>query len=78
MLEEFRRRKNLENFREKVYDYEHTENIQDHKEMPKYETDPYYKIRQTTGGPSKYFFPTKGEIFKPRDFTLLFLETDSV
>ena len=78
MLEEFRRRKNLEMFREQVYDYELGEDIQDKADAPRHEPDPYYKKRQSTGGPSKFFFPVKGEIYNPKDFTLLFLDTDSV
>lgn len=78
MLEEFRRRKNLENFREKVYSAEKDEEFEDINEMPRYEHDPYAKIRQTSGGPNRFFKPSAGEIYNPADFTLLFMETDSV
>lgn len=78
MLEEFRRRKNLENFREKLYHKEKELGTEDPDDMPKFEPDPYLSIKRTTGPPSRFFGPTGNEIFDPTHFTLLFMETDSV
>lgn len=78
MLEEFRRRKRLESFREKVYDVEREGNVEDPNEMPRYEPDPYISIKRTSGPPSRFFNPGTGEIFDPTEFTLIFFETDSV
>lgn len=79
MLEEFRRRKKIENFREKLYQrdldlgYENPD-----KDRPRYEKDPYLRLKKTSGPPSKYFTPFGNEIFNPSEFVLLFMETDSV
>lgn len=78
MLEEFRRRKNLENFREKLYDKEKEDGNEMPELQPRFEPDPYLEMKRTAGPPSRYFGPSGDEIFDPTQFTLLFMETDSV
>lgn len=77
MLEEFRRRKNLESYREKLYEKKREKFDEDPNEMPKYEPDPYLHLKKGSGPPSRYFGPSGNEIFNTADFTLLFMESDS-
>lgn len=77
MLEEFRRRKNLELYREKVHEEEAEMGIDNQDTQPRYEADPYLRRKRISGPPAKFFTPAGNEIFEPSQFTLLFMETDS-
>jgi ribosomal protein S5 len=77
MLEEFRRRKNLESFREKIYEEERSEGIGTDKDKPRNLNDPYTDIKREAGPPSRFFSPKGDEIYDPSEFTLIFMETDS-
>lgn len=79
MLEEFRRRKKIENFREKMYQKDLELGFENpEKDKPRIEKDPYLRLKKTAGPSSKYFTPFGTETFNPAEFTLLFMETDSV
>jgi len=78
MLEEFRRRKNLENFREKLYQKSKDDDTTDPSLLPKILPDPYLDLKRKAGPPSRFFGPAGDEVFDPSEFTLLFMETDSV
>ena len=78
MLEEFRRRKNLENYREKEFLYDREAGTLDEKtQLPRYEPDKHVYLKRNEGPVSRFFSPTGDEIFDPSKFTLLFMETDS-
>jgi hypothetical protein len=78
MLEEFRRRKNLESFREKVYSDEREKGSGTDADRPRTLVDPYMDMKKESGQPSRFFSPKGEECFDPSEFTLLFFETDSV
>ena len=77
MLEEFRRRKNLEKYRQIVQERELDEGLFDKRHDPNLK-DPQVMKEQSDGGPERFFGPDYGETFETEDFTLLFFESDSV
>jgi len=81
MLEEFRRRKNLERY----YEQMKTQKLADAKAVgQRYQSldvDDEAVTRETqykNSGPERFFTPSKDEIFNPNDFTLIFIDSDSV
>ncbi|CAI2371427.1 unnamed protein product [Moneuplotes crassus] len=78
MLEEFRRRKNVANFRETLHQKRVDVGLDDGTTLPRYEPDKYLPKKRSPGPPSRFFAPEGNEIFDPTKFTLLFMETDSV
>jgi len=81
MLEEFRRRKMHKDFYEMRHEDERErmdrKNIKDTTLSANKEDHMKYNSR-ISSGPEKYFEPQKDEIFNPRDFTLIFIDSDSV
>lgn len=82
MLEEFRRRKMHKDFYDikikETRDQANRDNITDpilDKLTP--QTLAKFKEKQSAG-PERHFEPAKDEIFNPRDFTLIFVDSDSV
>lgn len=82
MLEEFRRRKNLENYFDLMTDKQREEAVaaKDNSKLPIDMSDKTLKnINDFQGsGPERFFEAGHGEIFDPRQFTLIFIDSDSV
>jgi hypothetical protein len=82
MLEEFRRRKNLASFRDKqkvIMKQREKEGEEGDPSLDDdYTTDPVKEKEQEAGGPERFFAPSHNETFKTADFTLIFLDSDSV
>ena len=81
MMEEFRRRKNLERY----YSYMKEQMNEDHsvvgERQPLIDMDDEAITRESQfkhSGPERYFTPGKEDIFNPADFTLIFIDSDSV
>ena len=76
MLEEFRRRKNMKNYydlrKQHQQDMNPSETVPDHKITADNET------RYKGSGPERYFEHGADEVYSPEDFTLIFMDSDSV
>lgn len=81
MLEEFRRRKNLKRYFDLVR--------QEHKEDARktFEKDKSFDMsdeaatagmRYKNSGPQRYFTPGQEEVFDPKQFTVIFMDSDTV
>ena len=80
-MEEFRRRRNLERYYEMVKSQKIAEKVADQKKTNFVQADDDFVTREsafTHSGPERYFTPGKDEIFNPADFTLIFIDSDSV
>ncbi len=81
MLEEFRRRKNLERYYEQVRKQKLEESKALGHRNEELDMDDEAITRESqyrTSGPERYFTPGKDDIFNPADFTLIFIDSDSV
>ena len=81
MLEEFRRRKNLERYYKEMKEQKGQEAIELGQRNPLLDMDDEAITRESqhkSSGPERFFTPTKDEIFNPNDFTLIFIDSDSV
>ena len=82
MLEEFRRRKNLKDFFElnkNRVKLEHEQAGMPENTYQDMDQDAMGKELQFAGsGPERYFEAKKNEVFDPSDFTLIFIDSDSV
>mmetsp|Transcript_34557 Transcript_34557/g.33761 ORF Transcript_34557/g.33761 Transcript_34557/m.33761 type:complete len:211 (-) Transcript_34557:268-900(-) len=81
MMEEFRRRKNLQKYHELVRDKEVKESQEQGRPTDIADsTDPNLFAQEDTlmMGPDKFFIPGEDEVFDPSDFTLMFIDSDSV
>lgn len=80
MLEEFRRRKQFKDFytirTEQKRATDARENLRD-KHYKLQEREKNQKPR-SGNGPERWFEPLHDEIFNPKDFTLIFIDSDSV
>jgi len=81
MLEEFRRRRKHKDYYD-LRSEEHRDEL-DRKAKKDFSIDlskeHMTKYNQkSTSGPERHFEPTKDEIFNPSDFTLIFIDSDSV
>jgi hypothetical protein len=81
LLEEFRRRKNLERYFNEMKEQKTKEAIEKGDKNPLLDMDDEAITRESQhkqSGPERFFTPTKDEIFNPNDFTLIFIDSDSV
>lgn len=81
MLEEFRRRKNLERYYDQVKQLKLAESKALGHRFEPVEVDEDTITRESQykhSGPERFFAPTKDEIFNPSEFTLIFIDSDSV
>lgn len=81
MMEEFRRRRNLKKY------YEMMKERIDKSRKGGGKRTAFYDMDETTlemnsqypqAGPERFFTPSKEEIFNPSEFTLMFMDSDSV
>lgn len=81
MLEEFRRRRNLKQY----YELMKAQSKKDHEDVNK--RNPFFDMDEKSitheqsykiAGPERFFTPGKDECFNPNEFTLIFLDSDSV
>jgi ribosomal protein S5 len=81
MLEEFRRRKNLRDFHE-IKDAKDKLFNKENKIIDRYFESDKEKLQHkhtfSSAGPERYFEPSKDEVFNPSDFTMIFMDSDSV
>ena len=83
MLEEFRRRKKMKDYydlmqkKERHYDNWHSQFSKQYTDMDEEAKKMYFEQYSGTG-PERYFEPKEDEVFNTRDFTLLFIDSDSV
>ena len=81
MLEEFRRRKNLERYFEQVKKQKSVEAIEQGKRNSIVDMDDEAITKESqykSSGPERFFTPSHDEIFNPSEFTLIFIDSDSV
>ena len=81
MLEEFRRRKNLHRYYENIKAQKHDEHLKMGERDPLIDMDDEAITKDTQykqSGPERFFTPGKDEIFNPSEFTLIFIDSDSV
>lgn len=81
MMEEFRRRKNLQRYYEQMKKHRTEEAGVQGEKNPMMDMDDESVNRETQykhSGPERYFTPGKDEIFNPSEFTLIFIDSDSV
>ena len=80
MLEEFRRRKNAKNYYDLMKEKDKQENWHGLDDDNRLDFDSEARAtREFQGtGPERHFEPEGDEIFKPQDFTLIFIDSDSV
>ena len=83
MLEEFRRRKNMKNYydlmREKRRRFDNWHGRDERKvNYMEFDKEGQESWDFKTTGPERYLEPKRDEIFKPSDFTLIFIDSDSV
>lgn len=80
MMEEFRRRKNLKSYYEQMKTLRTEQSIGKGKAKMIDLSDEAITRESTyiSSGPERFFTPDKDEIFNPSDFTLIFLDSDSV
>lgn len=81
MMEEFRRRKNLERYYELMKNQKKAEANkvgEKHNIVDLDDESITHETAQKGTGPERFFLPGKDEIYKPSDFTLIFIDSDSV
>jgi len=81
MLEEFRRRKNLEKYFTEMKRQKTEEAATLGEKSPILDMDDEAITRESQhkqSGPERFFTPGKDEIFNPGEFTLIFIDSDSV
>ena len=78
MLEEFRRRKNLQSWSEKLKTKGVLEHDEDFENDPAWDGDEDDEDADTDDPIGKYMAPERGEIFNTEDFNLCFMDSDSV
>jgi hypothetical protein len=81
MMEEFRRRRNLQRYFELIKKQKQTEASAHAKKshiMDLGDEAVTNESQYINSGPERYFTPGKDEIFDPNEFTMIFLESDSV
>ena len=83
MLEEFRRRKNMKNYydlmREKRRRFDNWDGKSEREvNYMEFDKEGQESWDFKTTGPERYLEPKRDEIFKPSDFTLIFIDSDSV
>ncbi len=81
MLEEFRRRKNLERYYTHMKEHMNSVHGSLGERQPLVDMDDEAITKESQykhSGPERYFTPGKDDIFNPADFTLIFIDSDSV
>jgi len=79
MLEEFRRRKNMKDYFELMGNKKKDDNKMQGKEDLNMSTESLNRENMYSGsGPERYFERQKDEVFNPEEFTLIFIDSDSV
>lgn len=81
MLEEFRRRKNLSRYFESMKKQQLSDSIAKGEASGIIDMDDEAITKETQykqSGPERFFTPAKDEIFNPGEFTLIFIDSDSV